>query len=184
MTLKATCLIPGTTTETGESLPCPAPGDQADVKVTFDLNGVRCVGAPGQGNCPGGAGSAYSGKVQAAWAVRISDHLNQSVPNPPGPDCSDTVTCPATVVDFPLSIGAQCSGGACSYVTSFDATIPNLIREGSRSGMELKRTEIFDAGIDGDMAGGAPPGPGTCPPSCAQEGDGEDRFLHQGTYVP
>lgn len=173
MQLKVSCLVPGSATENGESPPCPAPGDQADVKVTFDLKGVRCVGAPGQGGCPGGAGSLYGGKLLASLTTRMTDHDNFS-----GLACDPN--CPGTAVDVPLQVGTQCSSGACNFVTSLDLTIPGIIKEQKRMVLALDRTEVQDAGADGNLAGGV-----SCPPTCAQNGgDGAATALVQGTFVP
>ena len=179
MILQNSCLIPGTTTETGEAPPCPDPGDRADVKVTFGLGGIRCVGAAGQANCAGGAGSLYSGKLLSSQTMRISDHYGQRVPNPSGADCSDTVSCPNTAVDLPLEIGMQCSAGACNYVTSMDLTIPGSILEIKRTVLALGQIVVQDAGADGDLAGGF-----SCPPTCAQDGVDHHFFLTQGMFIP
>jgi hypothetical protein len=173
MTLQVTCLVPGSTTETGESPPCPAPGDQGDVKITFNLRGVRCVGVVGQGGCPGGAGSLYSGKLLAQWTTRITDHDNSS-----GLPCDPN--CPGTAVDIPLQVGTQCSSGSCNYVTSLDLTIPGLIKEQKRIVLALGKAEVQDAGTDGNLAGGI-----ACPPTCAQNGgDGAATAFVQGAFVP
>jgi hypothetical protein len=153
--------------------PCPAAGDQIDVKVTFDLKGVRCVGAPGQGGCPGGAGSAYGGKLLASWTTRITDHDNSA-----GLACDPN--CPGSAVDIPLTVGTQCSSGTCNFVTSLDLTIPGVIKEQKRMVLALGATQVQDAGQDGDLAGGV-----ACPPTCSQTGgDGAAVAFVQGTFVP
>ena len=184
LTLKVTCLVAGTTTETGESPPCPAPGDQADIKITFELAGIRCIGAAGQGNCAGGAGSLYGGELMASWTTQLTDHYAATFPNPPGPDCSDTSTCPSTAVDYPTDIGTQCSAGACNFVTSEDAWISGLIREEQRAVMALGNLRVIDGGLNGDLFGGPPPTTGICPPACAADGDGEAIAFGQGLFIP
>ena len=89
--LKVTCLTPGTTTETGQSPPCGAAGDQIDVRITSTLNGIRCVGV--SGGCAA-AGGQYSGKVMGLMNLRMTDRLN-------GP----AETSPGTLENYPFSGG-------------------------------------------------------------------------------
>jgi len=180
--LKVTCLVPGTTTQVAganANPPCNDAGDQIDVKITATSSGVRCVGAAGQLNCSGGAGSLYNGKVLGTSSIRISDHYNAITPNPPGADCSDTTSCPATAIDLPFDVGTQCSAGACNTVTSADLTVPAVTLEGKRSVVGLGQIQIEDAGLDGNLAGGP-----ACPPTCAQNGDGDDVSSVQGLFIP
>jgi hypothetical protein len=167
-----TCLNPGTTTETGQIPPCTNAGDQIDVKITASSTGVRCVGAVGQGNCAGGAASLYNGKVLGTSSIRISDHYN-----------GGTGTDPATVVDLPFDVGSQCTGGACNYVTSADATVTNVTQEGKRSVVGLGQIQIQDAGLNGNLVGGPPPTTGVCPPACAQD-DASGIASVQGLFIP
>lgn len=180
ISLKVTCLLPGTTTQvTGAnaSPPCNDPGDQIDVKVTSTSTGVRCVGV--SGGCVGGANALYDGKVLGASSIRISDHYNNIVPNPPGVDCSDTTSCAATAIDLPFTVGAQCTAGACNYVTSADLTVPGVVLEGKRAVVGLGQINVQDAGANGNLAGGV-----ACPPTCAQEGDGNAVAYTQGLFIP
>jgi len=180
VSLKVTCLVPGTTTQvTGAnaSPPCNDPGDQIDVKITSTSTGVRCVGL--SGGCTGGANALYNGKVLGTSSIRITDHYNQIVPNPAGADCSDTSSCPATAIDLPFDVGAQCTAGACNYVTSSDLTVPGVTLEGKRSVVGLSQINIQDGGANGDLAGGI-----ACPPTCAQEGDGNAVASVQGLFIP
>ena len=114
ITLTVTCLVPGTTTQiTGAAgvPPCSGAGDQEDVKITNASTGVRCQGI--SGGCAA-AGGLYSGKVLGTSSIRITDHYNQFVPNPPGADCSDTTSCVATAIDLPFDVGSQCTAGSCN----------------------------------------------------------------------
>jgi hypothetical protein len=169
-----TCLVANSTVATGEALPCPASGDQADVKVTFNVRGVRCVGVSGQGGCPGGAGSLYGGKLLGNWTTRITDHDNGA-----GSGLPCAPNCAGTSVDFPMTVGTQCSSGGCNFVTSFDLTIPGVIKEQKRMSLELGQTQVLDGGFDGDLAGSF-----VCPPTCATNGDGESTAFVQGTFAP
>jgi hypothetical protein len=182
--LKVTCHSPGTTTEIGNS-PCTAvAGENIDVRITATSTGVRCVGAPGQGNCTAGAGSLYNGKVLGSSTIRISDHYNAIIPNPAGADCSDTTTCAATSQDLPFTVGAQCSAGACNYTTSSDLVVTDVSKEGKRAVVGLGQITIADAGLNGNLFGGPPPQTGICPPSCAQDGDGNAVAFTQGLFIP
>jgi hypothetical protein len=177
--LKVTCLVPGTTTQvtgSGANPPCTDPGDQIDVKVDTATTGVRCVTA--SGGCVAAAG-LYSGKVLLVWNMRFTDHFNQAIPNPPGPDCSDTTACTATAVDLPITFGVQCTAGACNSATSMDWTVPGSALEGKRTVIALGETQVQDAGADGNLAGGV-----ACPPTCAQNGSDHNVALTQGVFAP
>jgi hypothetical protein len=178
ITLKVTCLVPGTTTQvTGANAnpPCNDPGDQADVKITSTATGVRCVGV--SGGCAAAA-ATYNGKMLGVSSIRITDHYNAISPNPPGADCSDTTSCVATAIDLPFSVGVQCTAGACNYVTSADLTIPGSVQELKRAVVGLGQLDVQDAGADGNLAGA------TCPPTCAQNGVDHASAFTQGLFIP
>jgi hypothetical protein len=179
VTLKVTCLVPGTTTQvTGPNAnpPCNDPGDQIDVRITTASTGVRCVSV--SGGCAA-AGGLYSGKVIGSWTIRITDHFNLRAPNPPGPDCSDTNSCVATAVDIPFDVGVQCTAGACNSATSADLIIPGFALEQKRAVVALGATQVQDAGVDGDLAGGF-----GCPPTCSQNGADHNVAFQQGLFAP
>jgi hypothetical protein len=164
--LKVTCLLPGTTTESGESPPCSQAGDQADVKVTSAVSDVRCAAVGGGCAVTGGT---YAGKVLGIVGLRITDRLNGS-----GQAQSGTAT------DYPFMWGTQCVVGACAMTTSADAVLPDLVREQKRAIWQLGEIQVFDGGADGDLAAAAG---GSCPPACVANG-GEELFLRQGLFVP
>jgi hypothetical protein len=114
---------------------------------------------------------------------RITDHHNALDPNPPVADCSDTTSCPGTIVDLPIDIGAQCSGGACNYATSADAAITNMVQEGRRAVVGLGQFELWDTGINGNAVGAPPPYTGICPPACAMDSP-DAIFARQGLFLP
>jgi hypothetical protein len=179
ITLAVKCLQPGTTTQvtTANVLPpCNDAGDQEDVLVSTTATDVRCVTI--SGGCAA-AGGTYSGKVLGVSQIRITDHYNAITPNPSGVDCSDTTSCVATAIDLPFSIGAQCSAGACNYVTSADLTVPGSVLEQKRAVVGLGALEVQDAGADGDLAGGV-----ACPPTCAQNGTDHNTAFTQGLFIP
>jgi len=179
ITLAVSCLNPGTTTQVtsaNNQPPCNDPGDQEDVKVTTTSTDVRCVTV--SGGCAA-AGGTYSGKILGVSQIRITDHYNQIVPNPTGADCSDTISCVATAIDLPFSVGAQCAAGSCNYVTSADLTVPGSVLELKRAVVGLGALEIQDAGADGALAGGV-----ACPPTCAQNGTDHNTAFTQGLFIP
>jgi hypothetical protein len=123
--------------------------------------------------------------VLGTSTIRIVDHYNGIIPNPPGADCSDTQSCAATGQDLPFDVASQCTNGACNYVTSSDLVVTDVSKEGKRAVVNLGQIQIQDAGLDGDLVAGPPPTTGVCPPACAQNpGDGSDVASVQGLFIP
>jgi hypothetical protein len=178
ITLAVKCLNPGTTTQNTGTPPCSTPlaAEDEDVLITNASTGVRCVTI--SGGCAAAAAN-YNGKVLGVSQIRITDHYNAITPNPVGADCSDTTSCVATALDLPFSVGAQCSAGACNYVTSADLTVPGSVLEQKRAVVGLGALEVQDAGADGDLAGGV-----ACPPTCAQNGTDHNTAATQGLFIP
>lgn len=185
LSLKVTCLSSvSPPVENGDRPPCAANGgDQADVKITVAFTGLRCFHAS-QGRCSG-AGSLYNGMIGFEATIRMVDHFNARDPNPPGPDCSDTQSCPGTMQDIPFGlVGGTCTGGSCNFTTSMDAIISDMVREGKRTDIQLGQAQIRNGGLDGSYLGGPPPLNGNCPPSCTRS-EGSDRVAFvQGLAVP
>jgi Tol biopolymer transport system component len=172
VTLKVTCLVPGTTTQVtgpGANPPCSEAGDQIDVRINNTSTGIRCQAV--SGGCAT-AGGLYAGKVMPGMTLRMTDFLNGSGQTSPG-----------TAEDYPLRWGIQCSGGACSLVTSADMIVPGIAVEGKRSVWEIRDVEVLDGGSDGDLVSAPLPASGACPPAC-EGNDTESVFLHQGLFVP
>jgi hypothetical protein len=169
VTLNVTCHTPGTTTETGQAPPCPAAGDQQDIRITSSLSDVRCVAV--SGGCST-AGGQYGGKLLGAMTLRVTDRRN-------GP----SQTSAGAIVDSPLSWGIQCSSGSCSSITSGDAVLPGLVPEGKRTIYEIVQLEILDGGADGDLAISPSPASGSCLPACTGNDD-ETVFLRPGLFAP
>jgi len=190
--LKVTCLVngpPQTTIQvTGPNAnpPCAnPPPDEIAVKITTTIAKVRCVGGTGQthganagASVPCAPATLYNGMILGSATIKISDHYNNIVPNPPGVDCSDTTTCPATVINLPFTVGAQCAAGDCNTVTSSDLVVADVAKEGKRAVIGLGPINIEDAGLNGGLAGGP-----ACPPTCAQD-DAAGIFLTQGLWIP
>ena len=187
VTLATTCLVPGTTTQitgAGATPPCSDAGDQEDVKVTATMSGIRCVGVGGQGNCAGGGGTLYNGKLLIDMPMRLTDHHNQIVPNPAGADCSDTISCTATTDLTNWPIGLQCASGNCNYTTSVDLTVPGALLESKRAVVQLGEVQVQDAGLNGQLAAAPSPAAGACPPACQADGDANTVYLTQGFFAP
>ena len=175
VTLKMTCLSsinPPVTN--GDTAPCSAnAGDQMDVLHNQAIADVRCIGASGQGNCAGGAGSVYNGKLMATARIQITDHFNTRSGQPCSPNCT------ATAQALTFSVGSQCVSGTCNIVSSWDSVLPGTIPEGKRSSIEILEFYVDDAGLNGNLNAGA----GGCPPACSQD-DISGMFLRQGIFGP
>jgi hypothetical protein len=128
------------------------PGDDADVGIAFSLTDVRRSTDLAD----------YTGELEAAFEVRLTDRFNGSSPTDPG-----------TVADFPFTFVVPCGatggseGGACPLQTSFDAVVPGSVPEGARAIWQLGQVEVRDGGADGLAA----TGPNTV-------------FARQGIFVP
>jgi hypothetical protein len=123
----------------GESPINPNNGDQADVQITVSMTDVRNkVGL-----------TDYTGELQVVPTLRITDRNNGANGGPSQEE-------PATVVDTPLPFAVSCSattgaeGGTCAAVTSADAVMTGVAREGKRSIWALDQLQVFDGGSDGD----------------------------------
>jgi uncharacterized repeat protein (TIGR01451 family) len=114
--------------------------DEADVTARFDMTDVRRQGTLAD----------YVGEVEVTSVIRITDRLN-------GTGITGGTT-PGTVADFPFPVLAACTatssgaiGAHCSVDTSFDAVVPNSIREGKRAIWEVGQMMVKDGGSDGQM---------------------------------
>jgi hypothetical protein len=105
-------------------------------------------------------------------SVRITDRLNRAAETSPG-----------TLTDYPFQWGLQCTSGACSSVTSADAVVPAIAKEGKRAVWELGEVQVLDGGTDGNLVAAPSPGSGICPPACEGNG-GETVLLRQGLLIP
>lgn len=134
--------------------PCPAPGDQEDVKLTATATDIRCkAGMADATKCgnengapAGKVGDDYIGQVQGDATIRITDTLNGG----PG------FTTHGTVVDLPFPVTGQCSntadatiGGTCSTNTSADQVVPNVVKENKQANIEIGQVHVNDGGPDG-----------------------------------
>src|SRR6266545_2145626 len=151
----------------GSLPPCPASGNQEDLKLMASLTDVRCKASiAGNANlCPSvnSAGSKdYAGQVQGNATIRITDHYN-TVNTSPTPACSSTTSCSATVVDLPFPFSASCAatpgdatiGGTCNISTTACSNVPPgipdgcTVKEGKKMTVELGQVLVNDGGTDG-----------------------------------
>jgi hypothetical protein len=142
---------------TTASGPCSAPAGMSapDVKLEFSQTDVRCkLGLPAQGACEATALSDYTGELEVATTVRITDKQNS--PAPPG-GTSGTAT------DLPLSYTVPCTptpgpadlGANCNLLTRLNALIPGAAVPGKRAIWQLSQIEVRDGGSDGLVSSAA-----------------------------
>jgi hypothetical protein len=112
--------------------------DEADVKIDVSATDVRNTGGLGD----------YTGQLQLAFSLRITDRQNGSVP-----------VDPATTADIGFAATVPCTtttdtttGSTCAVSTSADAVQPGAVAEGKRSNWELSRIELLDGGGDNQAA--------------------------------
>jgi hypothetical protein len=169
----------------GSMLPCPALGNQEDLKLTASVTDVRCK-ASIAGNatlCPSAnsaGGKDYAGQVQANPTIRMTDHYNTVTTDPP-PPCSSSTSCSATVVDLPFPVTFSCAatsdnptiGASCNLSTTACSNVPPgipdgcTIKEGKQMAVELGQVVVNDGGADG-LASTSP----------------NKAFERQGIYIP
>ncbi|HZO59651.1 MAG TPA: PQQ-dependent sugar dehydrogenase [Solirubrobacterales bacterium] len=130
------------------------PADEADAMLRIRITDVRRL-----------AGLAdYTGQLQAAVGLRITDRDNPAAAGSPAGTVQDstftwTVPCTATA-DTTI-------GSTCSIVTTADAVTPGAVVEGMRAVWELGHVRVYDGGPDGAA--------GTVPNTL---------FASQGLFVP
>jgi hypothetical protein len=166
----------------GSAPPCPATGDQEELKLIGSLTDVRCKAsiASDATLCPStnsAGGKDYAGQVQANPTIRITDHYN-TVTTSPTPACSSTTSCSATVVDLPFPVTGTCAatpsdatiGGACNFTTGTGVCPPQcgqVIPEGKKMNVEFGQIVVNDGGTDG-----------------LASTSGNTVFERQGIYIP
>jgi len=161
----------------GSLPPCPAPGEQENVRISSStVAGVTCnvVGSGASGGCAT-VGGAYSGLLLAQSVIRITDHSNAASPNDvcaAGNGAAPCVT--GTVSDLTFTVPMSCSAGTCAPVAAtINALLPGAVKELQRGNVEVVNVRVMSPG--NDFSFGAPPFPGT--------GD-EDKYLSQGIFLP
>jgi hypothetical protein len=140
------------------------PEDVLIVSLEMD---VRCEPVTSSTVCNAAntaGGADYSGQLQAAALIRITDHNNGASHTDPG-----------TVVDVPLSVPLNCLntapnldyGGTCQINTTENAILPGFVQDGKRANVEVQTVNFNDGGKDG-VAGAAD----------------ATRFATQGLWIP
>jgi hypothetical protein len=166
----------------GESPPCPAAGDQEDIRVVTSVTDVRCAAVTP--NCSA-VGADYAGQMIGRSVIRITDHSNATDPSP-GAACASGTGAPpcvtATVLDLTFALPVGCTttpaspnGSTCSLSTTIDTQVPTTVKELQRGIVSIQNLNGADEGPDGSI------GP-ACPPFC---GTGDERtFVDQGIFIP
>ena len=153
--------------------PClQSAGDQQDILLEVRLRDIRCVSSGSTPNCANPNAGVdtrpdYNGQLQVSQTIRITDANNTS----PG------FTTHGTVIDLPFPVTIQCVntggtgtttiGGQCNVKTTYDAIVPNFVRESKKASIELGQLQVTDGGADG-VASTAP----------------NNLFLREGVYAP
>jgi hypothetical protein len=167
-----------------ETVPCPAAGDQEDVRLTIFQTDVRCATA-GYG-CTS-ANQDYSGPLLLKLPVRITDHYNRASSPVPCTDTNGASPCiTATTVDAEFGVSVPCTpvgpatapGSNCTLTTTMDAVAtPDFVTEFQRASVRaFEDIDLQDAGADEVLN---VPG---CPFDCGT-GD-ENGFVAQGILAP
>jgi hypothetical protein len=119
----------------GESPINPDNGDQADVEVTTRFSGIYNRSDL----------SDYTGELRTVLGLRVTDRYSGNL-----------LDQPATVTDTPIAFSVSCAetagpdGGTCNSVTTANAVMGGIAREGKRSVWQLSQVQVFDGGADGD----------------------------------
>ena len=129
------------------------PADEANVAFTVSITDVRLKSDL----------SDYTGELELAAVLRITDKLNGTAPVDGG-----------TTADLPFPVTVPCAasasttvGSTCSVSTTADAVLPGVIAEGKRTIWQLAAVRVNDGGPDGLAA---------TPPNTV--------FATQGLFVP
>jgi acyl-homoserine-lactone acylase len=119
------------------SCPACALPFNADVRISASIGDVRKASDL----------SAYTGNLDARFALRITDRNNAANPGDPGTDA-------ATVEDTTFKFALPCTapggdvGGDCRVSTSANALAPGAVRDGDRSIWELGSIGLYDSSGD------------------------------------
>jgi hypothetical protein len=129
------------------------PADEADVRLVASISDVRRKSDL----------SDYTGELQLAAELRITDKLNGAAPVDSG-----------TTADLPFPVTVPCTptantgiGSTCAVTTTADSVLPGVVREIKRTIWQLAAVRVTDGGPDGLAA---------TPPNRL--------FATQGVFVP
>jgi hypothetical protein len=111
------------------------PQNEADVKLVTSVSDVRNMGTL----------TDYTGELQAALTLRVTDKLN-------GPSATEN----GTLQEFTYKFAAPCVstaatniGSTCSLNTTANAVTPGVALENSRAVWQIDQVKMFDGGSDG-----------------------------------
>ena len=141
----------------------PGAPDDSDVQFDANITDVRCkAGVTACGAANAADGADYTGEVEGNATIRISDHCN---------DTSAVSGCgahnPATVIDIPFPVIAQCTatastaiGSTCAVNTTANAVVAGsgppgadpAVKDTKRAIVEISQLQITDGGTDGVVA--------------------------------
>jgi dipeptidyl aminopeptidase/acylaminoacyl peptidase len=126
----------------------PGPPDDSDLNIAFSFTDVRCRVAIS--TCSGSSLSDYTGELQVATDMRITDR-NNAVAAGGGADAA-TVTDTPFVFTVPCVATLTADGGRCTMNTSANALTPGFALDTKRTNIELAGVRVLDGGADGQVA--------------------------------
>jgi hypothetical protein len=114
--------------------------DEADVKINTSVTDVRNK-----------AGLAdYTGQLQESATFRVTDRFNtRDAATQPYNDTGTGQDTPFNVTIPCVATGSTTIGSTCALNTTADAVIPNAIKEGFRTVVQMDKVQLFDGGSDG-----------------------------------
>ena len=127
------------------------PADEADVTVNVSATDLRCFfmsQVPACGPQNAADGDDYTGELQGALNLRITDKNN--TPHPGGPGAGTVQDASITFAIPCIATSATFIGGQCDVNTSVDALVPGAVAEGRRSIWQIGQVQVFDGGPDAD----------------------------------
>jgi hypothetical protein len=130
------------------------PADEADVKITAKITDVRCkAGATPCGAANTAGGDDYTGEVQLAALLQITDKYNVAAPGG-GTDPATGATTLQVTVPCGASLTPTSVGSTCAITTTADAVYGDLstAREGARAVWRLGQVTVYDGGSDGTVS--------------------------------
>jgi glucose/arabinose dehydrogenase len=133
----------------------------SDVRVRASVSDVRCLdGEAACGAANTASGPDYTGQLQIATNLRITDADSGGIATTLDSPFNATVPCTATTADASI-------GSSCSVDTSVNAIVPGAVSAGGRAIWQLGKIEVYDGGTDG-----------------VAQTAGNTLFLTQGVFVP
>jgi FG-GAP repeat len=132
-----------------------------DVLINANITDVRCQSPQTTTTCGDAnaandsAGPDYTGQVQVAANLRITDQDNGSSGTDPAtgdvPLLGSSFPVAASCAETPLN---KAVGATCTLATSANALRPGAVQAGQRANWELGRVQVYDGGASG-VAGAA-----------------------------